>query len=121
MFLAVGPSRSRPRGSGDCALAGGLSRGLRWLEALINGGHLRPRGHRDLPPLRCPYPYVALLAIVERQTEYVAECHERALSGVRFGRLDAVLDGLPDCGAEAPMAPRAPAHDLARAVLRVDG
>src|SRR5262249_24209422 len=53
--------------------------------------------------------------------EYVAESHERALGGVRFGGLDAVLDGLADCGAEATMAARALAHDLARAVLRVNG
>src|SRR5262245_28262053 len=119
IVLAFSPRRRRPWRSGNCALAGGLPPGLRWLEALINGGRLRPGGRCDLPQLRCAY--VALLAIVERQPENVAERPERALGGVRLGRLDAVLDGLADCGAEAPVAARALAHDLARPILGVDG
>src|SRR5215471_14457005 len=43
------------------------------------------------------------------------------LGGVRFGRLDAVLDGLAHCGPKTAVTARAFAHDLARAVLRVDG
>src|SRR5262249_15377375 len=108
------------RRSGDRALAGrGLSPRVRWLEARINGGHLKSRERGDLSALRCPY--VAMLAIVDRRPEYIAGRPERALGGVRFGRLGAVLDGLADCGAEAPMAARALADDLARAVVGVDG
>jgi len=69
-------------------------RGLQWLEALINGGYLGVGGRRDLSPLK--HSYVALLAIVERQSKYIAERHERALGGACFGCLDAVLDGLAE-------------------------
>src|SRR5262249_62278439 len=40
----------------------------------------------------------------ERKPEDVAEGDERALGGVRLGRLDAVLDSLPHRGAEASVA-----------------
>src|SRR5262249_61224606 len=97
----------------------GLLPGLRCVEALINGCHHGLGWCCNLAALR--RSHVALLAVVEGQPKNVAECHERALGRVRFGCLDAVLDGLADCRPKAAMAASALAYHLARAVLRVDG
>jgi hypothetical protein len=79
-----------------------LLAGLRLLEALINGRHHGLRCRCNGTALG--RPNVALLAVIKRQPKYVTERDERALGGVGFGRLDAVFDGLADCGAEAAMS-----------------
>jgi hypothetical protein len=52
--------------------------------SLINGGDLEIGGRSDPALLRCSN--VALLAIVERQSEYVAERHERMARKYRVAR-----------------------------------
>jgi hypothetical protein len=71
---------------------------LRLLETLVDR---RQWGHRPLPAV-CSHlgcADVALLAVVERQSEDVAEGDERALGRVGLRRLDAILDGVADRGA----------------------